>query len=71
MFKTVFTLVRGAATAAEGELLARNALLILEQQIRDAASAVEGGKRALAVETRGQVGRAPISRLKSDNSRRR
>jgi phage shock protein A len=49
MFKTMFTLVRGAATAAEGELLARNALLILDQQIRDAAGAVEGGKRALAV----------------------
>jgi phage shock protein A len=49
MFKTVFTFVRGAATAAEGEFLARNALLILDQQIRDAASAVERGKRALAV----------------------
>jgi phage shock protein A len=49
MFKTVFTLVRGTATAADRELLARNALLILDQQIRDAASAVERGKRALAV----------------------
>jgi phage shock protein A len=49
MFKTLFTLVRGATAAAEGEVLACNALLILDQQIRDAASAVERGKRALAV----------------------
>lgn len=49
MFKALFTLVRAAAATAEGEVLARNALLILDQQIRDAASAVERGKRALAV----------------------
>src|SRR5262252_6362277 len=49
MFKTLFTLVRGAAAAAEGEMLDRSALLILDQQIRDAASALERGKRALAV----------------------
>jgi phage shock protein A len=49
MFKTLFTLVRGAAAAAEGEMIDRSALLILDQQIRDAASAVERGKRALAV----------------------
>jgi phage shock protein A len=49
MFKTLFTLVRGAAAAAEGEMIDRSALLILDQQIRDAATAVERGKRALAV----------------------
>ena len=49
MFKTLFTLVRGAAAAAEDEMIDRSALLILDQQIRDAASAVERGKRALAV----------------------
>jgi phage shock protein A len=49
MFKTLLTLVRGAAAAAGGEVLARNVLLILDQQIRDAASPVERGKRALAV----------------------
>ena|SRR5215831_11797959 len=49
MFKTFFTLARGAAAAAEEELHDRNALLILDQQIRDAATAVERGKRALAV----------------------
>src|SRR5215469_13051309 len=49
MFKTFFTLARGTAAAAEEELHDRNALLILDQQIREAATAVERGKRALAV----------------------
>jgi phage shock protein A len=49
MFKTLSALVRGAAAAAEGEVIDRSALLILDQQIRDAAAAVERGKRALAV----------------------
>jgi phage shock protein A len=49
MFKTVLTLIRGAAAAAEEDFADRNALLILDQQIRDAAAAVERGKRALAV----------------------
>jgi phage shock protein A len=49
MFKMLFTLVQGAAAAAEGEVADRSALLILDQQIRDAAAAVERGKRALAV----------------------
>ena len=49
MFKTLFTFVRGAAAVAEEGMINRSALLILDQQIRDAASAVERGKRALAV----------------------
>ena len=49
MFKTFFALARGAAAAAEEELTDRSALLILDQQIRDAATAVERGKRALGV----------------------
>lgn len=49
MFKTIVTLVRGAAAAAEEEFVDRNALLILDQQIRDAAGAVERGQRALAI----------------------
>jgi phage shock protein A len=49
MFKLLFTLARGAAAAAEEEVVDRSALLILDQQIRDAATAVERGKRALAV----------------------
>jgi phage shock protein A len=49
MFKILFALVRGAAAAAEGEVVDRSALLILDRQIRDAATAVDRGKRALAV----------------------
>ena len=49
MIKTLFTLVRGAAASAEEELADRSALLILTQQIRDAAAAIDHGKRALAL----------------------
>lgn len=49
MFKTVITLIRGAAAAAEEELADSSALLILDQQMRDAASATERAKRALAL----------------------
>ncbi len=49
MFKALITLCRGAATAAEEEFVDRNALLILDQQIRDAASALQRGKRSLAI----------------------
>ena len=40
MFKTVLTLFRGSVAAAGEELEDRNALLILDQQMRDAATAV-------------------------------
>jgi phage shock protein A len=49
MFKTFVTLFRGAAAAAEEEIADHNALLILDQQIRDAAGAVRRGKQALAI----------------------
>jgi len=49
MFKTIVTLMRGAAFRADEELTDRSALLILDQQIRDAAAAIERAKRALAV----------------------
>ncbi len=49
MLKTFFTLIRGATAAAEEEFVDRSALLILDQQIRDAAGAIERGKRALAI----------------------
>src|SRR5215813_13258186 len=49
MFKTFVTLMRGAAAAAEEEVIDRSALLILDQQIRDAAAGIERAKRALAV----------------------
>ena len=49
MFKTVLTLFRGSVAAAGEELEDRSALLILDQQMRDAASAVERSKRTLAL----------------------
>jgi phage shock protein A len=49
MFKAVLTLFRGSVAAAGEELEGRNALLILDQQMRDAAVAVERAKRTLAL----------------------
>ena len=49
MFKTVLTLFRGSVAAAGEELEGRTALLILDQQMRDSATAVERAKRALAL----------------------
>src|SRR6202165_2271124 len=49
MFKAVLTLFRGSVAAAAEELEGRNALLILDQQMRDAAVAVERAKRTLAL----------------------
>jgi phage shock protein A len=49
MFKTIVTLMRGAAAAAEEQVADRSALLILDQQIRDAAAAIERSKRAVAI----------------------
>jgi phage shock protein A len=49
MIKTFLTLVRGSVAAAEEELVDRSALLILDQQIRDSAAAIERSKRALAL----------------------
>jgi phage shock protein A len=47
MFKTVLTLFRGSVGAAEEDFESRNALLILDQQMRDAA--VDRAKRTLAL----------------------
>ena len=41
MFKTVLTIFRGSVAVAGEELEDRAALLILDQQMRDAAAAVE------------------------------
>jgi phage shock protein A len=49
MFKILLTLVRGQAARAEQEFVDRNALLILEQQIRDSATGLDRARRALAV----------------------
>jgi phage shock protein A len=67
MFKTVMTLFRGSVAAAGEELEDRSALLILDQQMRDAAAAVERSKRTLALAIAGdqQEGR----RLDATNAR--
>src|SRR5436853_626421 len=67
MFKTVVTLFRGSVAAAGEELEDRSALLILDQQMRDAAAAVERSKRTLALAIAGdqQEGR----RLDATNAR--
>jgi len=59
MFKTIVTLMRGQAAAASEELADRNALLILDQQMRDATHSLERAKRslALAIAQDGQEGR--------------
>ena len=49
MFKTVVTLMRGSAAAAAEDLADRNALLVLDQQMRDATSTLNRAQRALAV----------------------
>ena len=49
MFKTLVTLVRGATASAEQQFADRNALLLLDQQIRDAGNSLERAKKALAL----------------------
>jgi phage shock protein A len=49
MLKTLVTLVRGRAVAIGEEIADQNALAILDQQMRDAAGALDRAKRALAV----------------------
>lgn len=48
MFKVLSTLVRGASAEAEETLFEINAVRILEQQLREAAYALEQSKRELA-----------------------
>jgi phage shock protein A len=48
MFKTLITLARGTSARAAERLEDENALLILDQQIRDAAAALDQARRALA-----------------------
>lgn len=49
MFKTVLTIFRGSVAAAGEDLEDRTALLILDQQMRDTAAALERSKRAVAL----------------------
>jgi len=49
MLKTLITLVRGHTYAIAEEVADQNALLILDQQMRDATGALDTAKKALAV----------------------
>ena len=49
MIKTFITLMRGQSARAAEALEDQNALLILDQQIRDAAAALDRARKALAV----------------------
>ncbi len=49
MFKTVVTLLRGQAAVAQEGLADRNALLLLDQQMRDAQASLNRAQHALAV----------------------
>lgn len=56
MLKTIVTLLRGAAAEAEDAVFDANAIRILEQQLRDAAAALELSKRELACAMAYQAG---------------
>ena len=49
MLKMFLTFIRGGAAIAEERFADRNALVILDQQLRDAASTFERAKKALAL----------------------
>lgn len=49
MLKTLITLMRGKAAEAGEEIADRNALTLLDQQIRDVAASLEEARRALAL----------------------
>lgn len=48
MFKQILTLLRGQAHEAGAHIAQRNALVLLDQQIRDAGSAIRTAQRVLA-----------------------
>jgi phage shock protein A len=49
MFKELVTLLRGQANAAADKVAQSNALVILDQQIRDAGASIWSARRALAI----------------------
>ena len=49
MLKQLFALVRGHTHEAAQEVVDRNALIILRQQIRDCADAIAAARRAVAI----------------------
>lgn len=61
MFNVFRTLARGAAAQAREEIIDRNALLILDQQIRETRAALERSRMALAASVAGD--KAELRRL--------
>ena len=49
MFKSIVTIFRGRAAEAGEALIDANAMTILDQQIRDCATAIETTRRTLAL----------------------
>jgi phage shock protein A len=49
MFNVILTLIRGRAHDAEQAFIDRNAVPLLAQQIRDAASAIQSARRAVTI----------------------
>ena len=49
MFRMLMTYARGVAAAAEEQVTDRHALVVLDQQVREAAAATDRGRRALAL----------------------
>jgi phage shock protein A len=66
MFKTIITLIRGQAAAAEEGLADRHALLLLDQQMRDAQASLGRAQRALAVALAENVQEAKRDELIAD-----
>jgi len=67
MFKTLVTLMRGTSARAAEMIEDQNALLILDQQIRDAAAALDHARKALAVAAAQDASEEKhIARLRAD-----
>src|SRR5262245_38229588 len=67
MIKTLITLMRGTSARAAERIEDQNALLILDQQIRDSAAALDRARKALAVATaQDATEERRIARLQAD-----
>src|SRR5215471_15917122 len=69
MLKTLITLVRGRTALITKEVADQNALLILDQQMRDVTGALDRAKKALAVASRRNTRRASGSMRPTPGSR--
>ncbi|MGU3539216.1 PspA/IM30 family protein [Methylobacterium sp. A54F] len=69
MLKVFHILARGAAARAAEELYDQNALLILDQQIRETRAALERSRRALALAEAGDAAEARRAEAASERAR--